>query len=162
MRQGSRSSREQRSSKRFVLLACLSALSLIASASPAAASVTLGQLAPGSPPATKCTGVSTDFLQPSVDSGSSYVVPSTGTITSWSTNAAAPAGQTYTMKVFRQIAGATYGVVGHDGPRTLTGGVLNTFPASVPVNADDVIGFSEAAESRTHALSWPTRRTLTW
>jgi hypothetical protein len=111
------------------------------SASPAVASVTLGQLAPGSPP----TGFSDpsgswDALQPTVTSGNSYVVPGNGTITSWSHNAAAGTGQEMTFKVFRPITGLTYTVVGHDGPRSLTGGALNTFPASIPVKPGDVIG----------------------
>lgn len=120
---------------------CLAAASLAVSASPAAASVTLGQLAPGSPP----TGFadpsgSWDAAQPTVTSGNTYVVPGNGTITSWSHNAAAPAGQELTFKVFRPVTGLTYTVVGHDGPRSLTGGAVNTFPSSIPVKPGDVIG----------------------
>lgn len=81
-----------------------------------------------------------DIAQPIVTSGNTYVVPGNGTITSWSHNAAADAGQEMTFKVFRPVTGLTYMVVGHDGPRTLTGGALNTFPASIPVKPGDVIG----------------------
>ena len=125
---------------RFGAASCLAALSLIASASPAAASVTIGQVAPPSPPAT-CFGDATfDWVQPTVTSGNSYVVPVAGTITSWSTSATAGAGQTFKMKVWRLVSGSTYMAVGHEGPRALTGGVLNTFPASVPVKPGDVLG----------------------
>jgi Ca2+-binding RTX toxin-like protein len=45
------------------------------------------------------------------------------------------------MKVFRKVADpAAYQVVGHDGPRPLDSGVLNTFPASVAVQSGDVLG----------------------
>ena len=103
--------------------------------------MTLGQLAPGSPP----TGFSDpsgswDAAQPTVTSGNTYVVPGNGTITSWSHNAAAPAGQELTFKAFRPVTGLRYAVVGHDGPRPLTGGALNTFPSSIPVKPGDVIG----------------------
>jgi hypothetical protein len=116
-------------------------MALAAGASPSAASITIGQLAPGSPPPGFADPSGTmDIAQPTVTSGNTYVMPGTGTITSWSHNAAAPAGQMLTFKVFRQVAGLTYMVVGHDGPRALTGGVLNTFPSSIPVRAGDVIG----------------------
>jgi hypothetical protein len=129
-----------------------------AGAPPAAASLTLGQLAPGSPP----QGFSDpsgmwDIAQPTVTSGNSYVVPEDGTITSWSHNAAAPAGQMLTFKVFRPVTGLTYTVVGHDGPRTLTGGALNTFPTSILVKPGDVIGlfFSLAAPAKAATFLVP-------
>jgi hypothetical protein len=111
---------------------------MAASASPAAASVTIGQLASSQPMET-CPGVSVDRLQPTVNSGNTYVVPGNGTITSWSTNFAA-GNQTMRMEIFRQVAGLRYKVVGHDGPRPLTGGALNTFPASIQVMPGDVLG----------------------
>jgi hypothetical protein len=82
-----------------------------------------------------------------VTSGNSYLVPSTGgivswTVSSWSTYASADAGQSFTMKIFRQVAGMTYQVVGHDGPRDLTPGALNTFPANVLARAGDVLGLN--------------------
>jgi hypothetical protein len=120
--------------------ASLAAVSLTASASPAAASVTLGQLAAS--PQTECIGVF-DTTQPTVTSGNTYVVPGAGTITSWSHNAVAGPDQTLTMKIFRKVADpARYQIVGHDGPRPLAGGLLNTFPASVPVKPGDVLGVS--------------------
>ena len=110
--------------------------SLAASASPVAASVTIGQLA--APPSGSCIE-GYDWVQRTITSGNTYVVPAAGTVTSWSTNANADPGQMLTMKVYRQVTGLTYLVVGHDGPRTLTGG-LNTFPASVTVKRGDLLG----------------------
>ena len=143
--------------RRFVkrlALASLAVASLIASASPAAASVTLGQL--GNPP--NPTGCSSgyDWVQPTATSGNSYASPATGTITSWSTNAIAGGGQMLAMKVFRKIADpATYMVVGHDGPRPLTASTLNTFPASIPVQAGDLVGLSTAAGTTACDFSVP-------
>jgi hypothetical protein len=106
--------------------------------------VTIGQLAPSSPASE--TSANTDRAQPSVVSGNSYVVPATGgvttwALTSWSHNAAADVGQELTMKVFRKVADPlTYTVVGHDGPRPLIPSIVNTFQASIPVKAGDVLG----------------------
>jgi hypothetical protein len=84
----------------------------------------------------------TDYIQNSVSSGASYVVPETGTITSWSHNARAIGGQTLTMKVFRRVSDPFYRVVGLDGPRNLQSGILNTFQSSVPVQAGDILGLN--------------------
>jgi hypothetical protein len=121
------------------VVACLAAASAAASASPAAATVTIGQVAA---PTQVCdTGF--DFSQPTVTSGNSYVVQGDGTITSWSHLAGAGAGtQQLKLKVFRPVAGLTYTVVGHDGPRTLVKSALNTFPTSIAVKAGDVLGLT--------------------
>jgi hypothetical protein len=143
---------------RVGVAAFLAALSLAASASPAAASVTIGQLAPGSPPPGFADpSGSLDIAQPTVSSGNTYVVPGNGTITSWSHNAAAPAGQELVFKVFRPVTGLTYMVVGHDGPRTLTGGALNAFPSSIPVKPGDVIGlfFNVAPPEKAYFFTAP-------
>jgi hypothetical protein len=126
------------------LVSSLVALAGLAGASPAAASVTIGQLAPASPPA--ICGGSYDILQPTVTSGSTYVVPAGGVaITSWSTSAAAGAGQELKMKVFRKIAApARYRVIAHDGPRPLIPGVVNEFPVDIPVQPGDVLGLNNA------------------
>jgi Ca2+-binding RTX toxin-like protein len=132
---------------RTILVAAIVAGALMAaSASPVGASVTIGQLAPGSPPPTAC-GNQSDRLTPNVTSGNSYVVPSNGAITSWSHNAAAGPGQLLTMKIFRKVSSpflSLWTAVGHDGPRPLVGGALNTFPASVAVKAGDVLGANSA------------------
>jgi hypothetical protein len=122
------------------------ALLLAVLASPAAAdSVTIGQLAPGTPPA-NCTLGPSDLFQPV---GATAAVPSfapntTASITSWSTNAAAGNNQTIKFKVFRNMGGLSYMVVGHDGPRALTPGTVNTFSGiSIPVKPGDVLGLND-------------------
>ena len=127
--------------------AAIAAAALIASASPAGAAVTIGQLAPNSPPV-GCSMGPTDFAQVGVSSGNGYVVPSLSppaaqVVTSWSHNArGSNGGQILKMKIWRQVTGSTYMVVGHDGPRNLTGGALNTFQTSIPVQPGDVLGIN--------------------
>jgi hypothetical protein len=132
----------------WALAVSLGVLWLAASVAPAAA-VTIGQLAPGAPPLATCNNEPFDLLQPTVTSGNPYVVPSMPPatvleVTSWSTNAAAVAGQRYTMKIFRKVAEpTTYMVVGHDGPRDLTSAAVNTFSTSIPVKPGDVLGMND-------------------
>jgi hypothetical protein len=119
-------------------LASVVALSLAVSASPATASVTIGQTAPS----TSGTGSSFDLVQGAIASGNSYVVPANGTLTAWSTYANAGGGM-LAMKIYRPLGGNTYMAVAHDGPRALTPSVLNTFTGlSVQVKAGDVLGNS--------------------
>lgn len=128
------------------MVASLAGLSLTATAPPVGAAVTIGQLGPdGSPPPT-CTTTAVDQAQQSVTSGNSYVVPGTGTITSWSHNATGGPDQTLTMKIFRKVAEpARYMVVSHDGPRPLTESTVNTFATSIPVDPGDVLGLNQAS-----------------
>jgi hypothetical protein len=114
--------------------------------SSAAGSVTIGQLAPASPPAF-CSGPS-EFVQPTVSSGTPYVVPATGVrITSWSTQANDQPNQNVKMKVYRPLMGLSYRVVGHDGPFTLTPDEVNTFATDLPVQPGDLLGVAAAAGS---------------
>jgi hypothetical protein len=123
----------------FGLVAALACFCSTLLVSPAAASVTIGQLAPGA--AAAGCNQENDWVQPTVTSGNSYVVPGAGTITSWSTNAAAGAGRMLAMKIFRKTGDPNvYAVVGHGGPYPLAGGLVNTFPASIPVKAGDLLG----------------------
>jgi hypothetical protein len=123
---------------------------LMAAASPAAASVTIGQVADST--GSFCDPL--DWLQPTVPSGNSYVVPDIGgvtawTVTSWTTNSTGPTGQEMNMKMFRKVSDPMrYQVVGHAGPQPLTpGGTAgNTFPASIAVKSGDVLGFHTVAE----------------
>ena len=54
------------------------------------------------------------------------------------------------MKVFRKIADpATLQVVGHDGPRPINASSVNTFPANVPVQPGDILGFNQPTSVNT-------------
>ena len=139
-----------RARRKIVGAAFLTALSLAASASSATASVTIGQLVPA---AVGCAP-NNDWAQLSVGSGTPYVVPGNGTITSWSHSAGAGAGQTMTMKIWRQVvAGTTYTAVGHDGPRALAPSAINTFSANIPVRPGDILGFHSGALAPAACLS---------
>jgi hypothetical protein len=119
-----------------------------------ATTLTIGQVAPLNPPGS-CLGGSVDFTMPTVVSANSYVIPTSGTLLSWSTSAQATLGQQYTFKIFRKIADpSTYQVVAHDGPRQLNPGTVNSFPLNLPVQAGDVIGFHGAAVN--HSCSFET------
>lgn len=119
-------------------LAAMAAL-LAVTASPAGASITLGQL---SDPGISSCGANLDLVQANVAPGSNpYTVPASGTITSWSTIAVAPAGVRATLKVFRRTADPTmFQAVGFDGPETLTPLGTLTFPAHIPVKPGDLLG----------------------
>ena len=106
----------------------------------ASGATTIGQLAPPNPPIT-CVAGPFDFVQQSITSGASYVVPGVGRISSWSHNAGASTGA-LTMKIFRPLGGAVYAVVGHDGPRPMTASSLNTFATSISVQPGDVLGLN--------------------
>ena len=117
-------------------------LALLLSAS-AAAQITVGQTAPGvSPPAECEEGSAFDEIQSQTAGGTSYVVPTAGVLTSWSTNAAAGPNQTLTLKVLHRVGALSYTVAAHDGPRPLASGVLNTFPIAIPVKQGDAIALN--------------------
>jgi hypothetical protein len=137
-----------RISRRVLITAVVAALPAVSTAPQAAASVTIGRLAPM--PSISCAGSTLDLIEPTVTSGTTYVVPpippaSNLVISSWSHNGA-PGTPTLsatgpmTLKVFRKVADpATYQVVGHD-TETLIPATLNTFQANIPVQPGDVIG----------------------
>ena len=118
----------------------------------AGASVTLGQLAPTSPPAT-CSATA-DYLQPSITGGNLYIARQAGTITSWSTRSSA-AGATYVFKVFRRTSDPdVFQVIAHAPARELTSGV-NTVRVNIPVRSGDMIGLNESGGLNSCTFSQP-------
>ena len=116
-------------------------------ASPAAGAVTIGQTGT---PVGLCS-VNQDWVQLVVSTGNSYVVPSIPpasalSITSWSHQAYSTPGQRLKLKIYRQVSGLTYSVVGQD-VRPLTESVLNTFSTSIPVQPGDVLGITNAGDT---------------
>ena len=108
----------------------------------ATASVSLGQLAATPVPEGHC-GSTIDRVQQTVTSGTGYVVPGDGTITSWSTEAGTGSGQQLTFKIFRPVEpGNEYKAVALD-TRDLTESQLNDFTSSIPVKAGDVLGLNQ-------------------
>ena len=125
------------------VLTALAAVSMFASlllVPSAGAQIVVGQVAPTVPSESVCSlPASFDEFQVSVQGGASYAVPTSGVLTSWSTNEG-PGSGSLGLKVFRPLGGGAYQVVGHDGPRPLTPNSLNTFPTSIPVQAGDIVG----------------------
>ena len=134
---------------------------LCAAASPAHAALTLGQV--GDPTGSSC-GPNFDWIQLSVTGGNSYTVPGKGTITAWTMfGGSTTPNQQFTFKVFRKVADpATYQAVGHAGPQTLTPGgtANNTFPASIPVKAGDLLGFHDVVDQSECALEGVAKGTF--
>jgi hypothetical protein len=125
--------------RRAPLAIGLAALALTASPAAAVGSVTIGQLAPGT--IVSCSK-NFDFLQDS-SPDNAYVMPAAGVITSWAHRSQAGAGQKVSLKIFRKIGDPTrYQLVGHDGPHPVVAGTDTTFPASIAVNAGDVLGLT--------------------
>jgi hypothetical protein len=129
--------------KRRALTGFVVLLSLATSSSVAAGSVTIGQVS--SPTTLGSCGPDSDWVQATVVAGNSYVVPGTGTITSWKMFGGTNTGDEITMKIWRPVPGQVdaFQVVGHAGPHPITpGGTAgNTFSASVPVQPGDILGF---------------------
>jgi hypothetical protein len=137
--------------RRTSLASIVVALSLAASASPSTASVTVGQTAPSS----ITNSDSYDFLQAVLVSGTSYVLPVNGTLTSWSTYANANGGM-LAMEIFRPLGGNSFMAVTHEGPRPLNPSALNTFTGlSVPVKAGDLLGDSTPSSAGLPAAIFP-------
>jgi hypothetical protein len=110
--------------------------------------VTIGQVGPPF----SCGGP-TDWTQPTVTAGNSYVVKGAGTITSWST-IGLPGAADLKLKVFRPVAGLTYTVVGQD-TRNVRLAVLQTFPTSIEVSAGDVLGLNSLGTGAGCVFSAP-------
>jgi hypothetical protein len=134
------------SRRAFVVLAVVGGLLTAGQAAitPAAGSVTLGQLSVS--PSGSCQNA--DFAQLSVAAGPSYTVPSNGTITSWSHSAIIGTGQMLSMKVLRAFApGNFYKVIGLDGPRPLISNLLNIFTVNIPVQTGDILDLDSTGTS---------------
>jgi hypothetical protein len=124
---------------------------LAATASPAKAALTLGYIDQFSPPppALCINPDPIDLVQATGPAAPSYTVPAAPgqslVVTSWSHHAA-PGSAPVGFKIYRPVSGATYRVVGHDGPRPLSSGAVNTFSGlHIPVLPGDVIGLHTGA-----------------
>jgi hypothetical protein len=142
--------------RRGISLAAVAVAALAMTASSASA-VTIGQL--GSEADVTTCSADLEVVQPTANSGNSFVVPSTGgvtawTLTGWRTRAVSP-DQTMTMKMFRKVGDpARFMVVGHEGPHGLAIG-LNTFAANLQVKSGDVLGLHSVTNDTPCAFDAP-------
>ena len=127
--------------RRATLIAGLLAL---ASAAPAQATITLGQLKPAAATPQNCGPSSGAYVQPSVTSGTSYVIPTAGRIVSWSTASNGTSNQQLALMILRPVGGDLYLAVTHDGPRFPTPSVVNTFQTNLAVQAGDILGLDSS------------------
>jgi hypothetical protein len=129
---------------RWSLVAVATCVLSLAIVLPAGAATTIGASPPGA--AEVCVDGPFDLVQSSTIPQGQYTVPSginQPVITSWSHKADSGIGEALSFKVFRKVAEpSTYVQVAHDGPRSLTPGVVNTFPVNLPVQAGDLIGIN--------------------
>jgi hypothetical protein len=72
--------------------------------------------------------------------GVPYAAPFAGVLTSWSYRAAASDVPQLKFKVARPAGGNDFTIVGEEGPHLPIAGMLNTYPARIPVRGGDVIG----------------------
>jgi hypothetical protein len=112
---------------------------VIVMAAPAGAATQVGETFVPVPPDYVSGGSGVTDLQSGSPAGQ-YVVPFAGTITSWSFDAPATGVPKLKFKVARSTGGNGFLIVGEDGPRSPTAGVLNTYATQIPVEAGDLIG----------------------
>jgi hypothetical protein len=135
---------------RLAITASLTFVACLVVAAAAGAAVTIGQT---NGPFTTCDS-GYDWVAETTPSGNSYVVPtvdgvSAWTVTSWATNGGGQTGDQLEMKIFRKVSEPeTYQVIGHSGPETLSTPDKNTFPASVPARAGDLLGFHTGTDNQ--------------
>lgn len=151
-------SRANRCHALWLTAAAIVLASVMATAAPAAAAVTLGQLAPTmEPPACDSTA---DFLQPSITGGNLYIARQAGTITSWSTRSSG-GDATYVFKIFRRTTDPdVFQVIARAPPHELTSG-LNTVPVNIAVRSGDMIGVNESGDPNSCTFSQPGDGVLT-
>jgi hypothetical protein len=114
-------------------------LALTSPSAGAATTATVGQLFA---PNRNCNGPYT-YLQTGVSSGNSYVVPAAGTITSWSFQDGAMPVTDLKLKVGRPAGGDNYTIIAESSAPSQTPNAVNTYPANIPVQANDVIGMTQ-------------------
>jgi hypothetical protein len=124
---------------RSLVLVTTAAVLAFAVVAPAGAATQIGETFVPVAPSWVSGGSGVTDLQ-SGSPGGRYVVPFTGVITAWSFDAPATSVPTLKFKVARSAGPNEFVIVGEDGPRTITAGVLNTFPVQIPAQAGDLIG----------------------
>ena len=136
------------------------ALAWLGVAAPAAAAgQTVGQLFPPTHDCGKPAGVTVTALQTGVASGNSYTVAAPGVITSWSFQNSAVTVVGLKLKVGRPAGGVNYLITAESAAGPQTPNAVNTYPARIPVAADDRIGIAVggggcAAQTMDAADTW--------
>jgi hypothetical protein len=119
---------------RGCVVAALVTTVALSSCAQASASDTIGQ-AYSSSGGGPCAG-NTTYIQTSYP-GNTYAAPYDGVITSWASYGFFASAA---LKVVRLGAGTSFTVIGSDGPRPATNGVLSIYPVRIAVRQGDVLG----------------------
>lgn len=98
-----------------------------------AGTVTVGQAGAN----TGCSG--DQLLVQTASVGPSYVIPSAGTVTTWSF-AGGAAGSLEALVILRRTGSHTYVVVGSSPQQSVAAGTTGTFAANIKVQAGDLVG----------------------
>jgi hypothetical protein len=133
--------------KRFLLAAVVVAGALVAGASPAIASVTLGSSLGTEPTINNtCSSSASDrgclFIQ-DVLPGREFVAASTGTIVRWTVRLGdSTAAQTVRIRIVRRVSANTFNVIS-SGPLVSVpaGAGTYSFPAQLPIRPGEQVGF---------------------
>ena len=122
----------------FAVAALASAWALLTAAGAGATTITVGSvLPPGSTPE-EFKETSTLFNTALPEKGSNLSSPVNGLIVRWRVQGAV--GGPFTLRVLRPNGNGAYTAVGSSSPATPSGEGVQTFSASLPVKAGDVIG----------------------
>lgn len=98
-------------------------------------------------PTTLCQGTAAStWIQSSAPQGR-YAAPSAGVVTSWSHfgDLAPPLPTTVGLRVLRPAGASAFALVGASAQARVSPGVLNTFPARIPVQDGDLLGMFVSA-----------------
>src|ERR1043166_1689358 len=131
--------RQGRSGRFAVVVIAFASLSALPRASRAAAStVTVGSVLPLGFTPTEFGTVKTQFNTALPESGSNLTSPVSGAIVRWRIQGAK--GGPFFLRVLRPTGTGAYTAAGTSGPAIPSGTGLQTFPASIPIRAGDLIG----------------------
>jgi hypothetical protein len=137
---------------RIALPITLAAASLALFAGPAAASTTLGQVAPAPNPAGGCTTCSSIQISTAAGSPSYVVPPGGGIVTSWTFHAIGQAG-TAQMRLLQPLPGNQYKLVAQSPVRTFALNELATTALHIPVQGGEHLGIAVNGPSPSFVTS---------
>ena len=122
----------------FAVAALASAWALLTAASAGATTITVGSVLPPGATPEEFKEVGTLFNMGLPEKGSNLSSPVNGLIVRWRVQGAV--GGPFTLRVLRPNGQGAYTAVGSSGPATPSSEAVQTFSASIPVKAGDLIG----------------------
>jgi hypothetical protein len=138
--------RQGRSGRFAVVIVAFAGVWALLGASIAGAStITVGSVLPLGFTSTEFGSVRTQFNTALPESGSNLTSPVSGSIVRWRVQGAK--GGPFFLRVLRPTGTGAYTAVGTSGPAVPTGTGLQTFTASIPIRAGDLIGIDPSNPS---------------